>query len=85
MARRKWRMSDFVCADIGQVIDSCTAFGGVWRCDVQRFANRAWVMSQQLHYLLERTRLGVYYYPEPIGYAERVDKATGGNEWLAGK
>lgn len=65
MARRKWRMSDFVCADIGQVIDSCTAFGGVWRCDVQRFANRAWVMSQQLHYLLERTRLGVYYYPEP--------------------
>ena len=66
MARRKWRMSDFACADIGQVIDSCTAFGGVWRADVRKFANRAWVMSQQLHYLLERTRLGVYYYPEPV-------------------
>lgn len=64
MARRKWRKSDFACADIGQVIDSCTAFGGVWRNDVQKFANRSWVMSQQLHYLLERTRLGVYYYPE---------------------
>ena len=82
MAKRKWRPSDFACADIGQVIDSCTAFGGVWRADVGRFANRAWVMSQRLHYLLERTRLGVYYYPEPIGYEERVAKATGGVQWL---
>lgn len=65
VAKRKWRPSAFACLDIGQVIDSCTAFGGVWRADVGRFANRAWVMSQQLHYLLERTRLGVYYYPEP--------------------
>lgn len=65
MAKRKWRPSAFACLDIGQVIDSCTAFGGVWRVDVGKFANRAWVMSQQLHYLLERTRLGVYYYPEP--------------------
>lgn len=66
MARRKWRNSMLVCADIGQVIDSCTAFGGVWRNDIQKFANRSWVMSQQLHYLLMRTRSGVFYYPEPV-------------------
>lgn len=65
MARRKWRKSAFVCADIGQVIDSCTAFGGVWRNDIQKFANRSWVMSQQLNYLLMRTRCDVFYYPEP--------------------
>lgn len=64
MARRKWRMSDLVCADIWQVIDSCVAFGGVLRADIQKFANRSWVMSQQLHYLIERTRIGAYYYPE---------------------
>lgn len=66
MARRKWRKSAFVCADIGQVIDSCTEFGGVWRKDIQKFANRSWVMSQQLNYLLMRTRRGAYYYPEPV-------------------
>ena len=59
-AKRKWRPSAFACADIGQVIESCKSFGGVWRNDIQKFANRSWVMSQQLHYLLERTRLGVY-------------------------
>ncbi len=72
MARRKWRPSAFACLDIGQVIDSCTAFGGVWRVDVGKFANRAWVMSQQLGYLLERTRRGAFYYPEPVVYEERV-------------
>lgn len=77
-ARRKWRKSDFACADIGQVIDSCTAFGGVWRVDVGKFANRAWVMSQQLGYLLGRTRRGAFYYPEPVVYEERGAKATGG-------
>ena len=65
MARRKWRKSAFACLDIGQVIDSCTAFGGVWRADIDKFANRSWVMSQQLAYLMGRTRRGAYYYPEP--------------------
>ena len=78
MARSKWRKSDFACADIVQVIDSCAVYGGVWRDDANMFANCSWVMSQQLRYLLERTRLGVYYYPEPIGYAKRVAKSLGG-------
>lgn len=57
MARRKWKSSGVPCFGLLQVIDSCTAFGGVWRV--------AWVMPQQLHYLLERTRRGAFYYPEP--------------------
>lgn len=74
MARRKWKSSGVPCFGLLQVIDSCTAFGGVWRVDVGKFANRAWVMSQQLHYLLERTRLGVYYYPEPCENLKETTK-----------
>lgn len=76
MAKRKWRPSAFACLDIGQVIDSCTAFGGVWRVDVGKFANRSWVMSQQLGYLLGRTRRGAFYYPEPVVYEERGDNES---------
>ena len=76
MARRKWKSSGVPCFGLLQVIDSCDTFGGVWRDDIGRFANRAWVMSQQLHYLLERTRRGAFYYPEPVVYEERVDNES---------
>ena len=46
------------------------------RVDVGKFANRAWVMSQQLGYLLVRTRRGAFYYPEPVGYEERGDNES---------
>lgn len=75
-ARRKWRKSGVPVFGLLQVIDSCDMFGGVWRVDVGKFANRAWVMSQQLGYLLVRTRRGAFYYPEPVVYEERGDNES---------
>lgn len=74
MSKRKWRKSDFVCADIGQVLDAVTFCGGVWRNDIGRFANRSWVMSQQLHYLFMCIRMGLFWYPERVAHLAKPTK-----------
>ena len=42
----KWKKSGFRIRELSDLFKSVDDFGGIWRNDVGKFANRSWVMSQ---------------------------------------
>ena len=62
----KWKKSGFRIRELSDLFKSVDEFGGVWRNYVGKFANRSWVMSQQLNYLLDRIDRGAFYFPEEV-------------------
>ena len=65
-AMSKWKKSGFRIRELSDLFKSIDEFGGIWRNDVGKFANRSWVMSQQLNYLLARINRGAFYFPEEV-------------------
>ena len=62
----KWEKSGFQIRDLNDLFKSMDEFGGIWRDDIGRFANRPWVMSQQLDYLVGRIESKAFYFPQEV-------------------
>ena len=63
MSKRKWRKSNVPIKSIGALMDCLDCYGGVW---FWKFANKEWVLSQQLRVLARLMDKGMLYYPERI-------------------
>lgn len=72
----KWKKSGFRIRELSDLFKSMDDFGGIWRNDVGKFANRSWVMSQQLNYLLGRINQGAFYFPEGVKEQTSEKKIT---------
>lgn len=67
MTKRKWKRSSVMVHDIHSLMDCIRSYNGVWcvlfgKCG--KFTNYSWVLSQQLHVLVNYIRQGYLYYPE---------------------
>ena len=62
----KWKKSGFRIRELSDLFKSIDEFGGIWRDDVGAFANRSWVMWQQVNYLLGKIDRGAFYFPEEV-------------------
>lgn len=74
-AMSKWKKSGFRIRELSDLFKSMDDFGGIWRNDVGKFANRSWVMSQQMHYLIGRINRGAFYFPEEVKELAEEKKA----------
>jgi hypothetical protein len=72
----KWKKSGFRIRELSDLFKSVDDFGGIWRDDVGKFANRSWVMSQQLNYLIGRINRGAFYFPEEVKEQTSENKRT---------
>ena len=72
----KWKKSGFRILELSDLFKSVDDFGGIWRDDIGRFANRAWVMSQQMNYLIGRINRGAFYFPEEVKELAEEKRAT---------
>ena len=72
----KWKKSGFRIRELSDLFKSVDDFGGIWRNDVGKFANRSWIMSQQLNYLLARINRGAFYFPEEVKEQTSENKRT---------
>lgn len=75
MSRRKWGKSTVEIANLISLQVSIDAYGGIWmRYDTGRgkFLNKAWVLSQQLGYLLRQIKQKRFWFPQEIRLEEKL-------------
>ena len=60
---RKWRCSGVPITSLTTMMDSVNQYGGVWFYPIERFANKAWIINQQLHTLMKYIDNRMFYYP----------------------
>lgn len=78
MHKRKWQKSPLRILSLADLQICTSSYGGIWFDGINgRFFNKAWVVSQQLNYLLHLIECGHIWFPMLTQYGMDILKEKG--------